>query len=176
MCAIISSPYFSFHCPKHGSGWEPVFEACLNESRVFSLPYSDCFPSVLPHWPQCRCCRRRLRWECHKWPETNVGLSQPADLQHSPKTFYFFFWFFFSISGCPLSLLFISCLHSFFKKSIPHHTPQYPFNSSCFPTSLFPLHLHLSCQIIWQLKLGSIFHLSTKANQWLKSCTTCDSL
>lgn len=97
MCSIISSSHCSLPCPNGGSGRGPVFEAWLNERRVFSLLYSDCFPSVVPHWPQCRCCRRRLRWECHKWPETNVGLPHLADLQHSLKTssFFFFLSFFF---------------------------------------------------------------------------------
>lgn len=160
MCSIISSSHCSFPCPNGGSGREPVFEAWLNERRVFSLPYSDCFPSVVPHWPQCRCCRRRLRWECHKWPETNVGLPHLADLQHSLKTssFFFFLSFFFLLSISARPPLFSSLpsptLTPFHFLSISCHLPQYPFNRSCFSTSPFPQHLHLSCQMIWRRRLG----------------------
>lgn len=148
---------------------------------IFSLLYSDCFPSVLPHWPQCRCCRRRLRWECHKWPETNVGLSHPADLQHSRKTFHFFsfllFCFNLSLSPIlPFPSTVLPAIQFLQKKgSNSCYLPWYPFNSSCFSTSSFPLHLHLSCQIIWQRKLWSIFHLNTMVNQCHQSCTTWSS-
>lgn len=105
--------------------------------------------------------RRRLRWECHKWPESNVGLPHPADLQRSSKIFYFFSLFHF--------------LPSFLKRSNSCHLPQYPFNSSCFSNLPFPLYLNLSCQIIWRPGLESIFHSSTMVNQWHQSCTTCGS-
>lgn len=62
------------------------------EADLFSSPHSDCFPSVLPHWPQCRCCRKPSRWECHKWSDTNVGLSHSSDLQHTLRTFWFPFY------------------------------------------------------------------------------------
>lgn len=149
MCAIISSSYCSFPCPTCGRRErERVFEAWLNERRIFSLPYSDCFPSVLPHWPRCRCWRRRLRWECHKWPETNVGLPHPIDLQHSFKMFFFVF----NLSLSPFLPFPSPTLTAFqsLKRSRSCHIPQYPFKSSCFSTSPFPLHLHLSCHIIWQ--------------------------
>lgn len=131
----------------------------------FSLPYSDCFPSVLPHCSQCRCCRRRLRWECHKWPETNVGLPHPTDLQHSPKPFCFlFFLFFINLRLSPVLLFPTPNLTALqFLKSSSCHQPQYLFNSSCFPISPFLLSLHLSRQIMW--KRRSIFHLSTMVNQ-----------
>ncbi len=63
----------------------------------------------------------------------------------------------------------------FLKRTISCRLPQYQFNSSCFSTSTFPLHLYLSCQTIWQRGLGSIFHLSSMVNQWHQSYCTCGS-
>lgn len=182
MCSIISSSHCSLPCPNGGSGREPVFEAWLNERRVFSLLHSDCFPSVVPHWPQCRCCRRRLRWECHKWPETNVGLPHLADLQHSLKTSSFFFFLSF------LFLLFQS------QPVLPlsplsHLPPSLPFTFWVFLAIYLSIHLtgavfqplHFPCTYIchvkWSDGAGSenIFHLSTMVNQWHQSCATCGS-
>lgn len=92
-----------------------------------------------------------------------------------PKCFSFSF--FFGLCLSPFLPFPSSTLTTFrsIKRSRSYHISQYPFNWSCFSTSWFPLHLHLSCQIIWQCKLGSIFHLSTMVNQCYQSCTTCGS-
>lgn len=75
--------FLSLSSPKHGSVAQPVFEACLNERTLFShiqtAFHQACL--IIP--------RRRLRRECLKWPETNVGLPHPADLQHSSPSFFF---------------------------------------------------------------------------------------
>lgn len=104
--------------------------------------------------------------------------SLTSQIYNTVQRLSIFSFLLFSISACPPSSLFHlppSLLFCFFfsKRTISCHLPRYQFNSSCFSNSPFPLHLHLSCQIIWQQRFGSIFHFSTMVTQWHQSCTTC---
>lgn len=92
----------SLSSPKHGSVAQPVFEAFLNE-RTFLSHIQTPFHQACLIIP-----RRRLRRECLKWPETNVGLPHPADLQHSSQSFFFSS---FNSQSCP-ALLSVFATHN----------------------------------------------------------------
>lgn len=161
MCSIIFSPLVHFLFLTAGQGGSPLCEAWLNERKIFSRSHSDCFPSVLPHWPRCRCCERPSRWECHKWPETNVGLPHPFRFTALSTDFLFCISMFFSASSSPPSSFFTlfqpecptfipffhsqpSALVGFSrKKSSLRHFPLYPLNRSCFHIPLHFQHTYI---------------------------------
>lgn len=130
------------------------------KGRSFLAHIQTAFHQFCLIGPGVGAARRPSRWECHKWPETNVGLSHPFRFTAFSTDFLFcispFFllllllFYFFNLSiqlSFPFSTpshLQPSTLVSFSrKKSSLCHFPLYSLNRSCFHIPLHFQHTYI---------------------------------